>query len=157
MDPVPETQPVLEEEQSPETVKEEVVLPSATIKKPKRELTEAQKLAFKKAQEKRAANLEKKRQQAAVTFTEPAVAESKGDPLDQTLLHDIVKKLDRIEENMIPREETEAVPKPRLKRAKVPVVVDVDPPSESMPPPPAVKIPQRGSSVNNLFDSFNWI
>lgn len=151
MDPVPETQPVLEEEQ----VKEEVVvLPSATIKKPKRELTEAQKLAFKKAQEKRAANLEKKRQQTTVTFTEP---EPKGDPLDQTLLHDIVKKLDRIEENMIAREETETVPKPRLKRAKVPVVVDVDPPSETMPPPPAVKIPERPRNVNNLFDSFNWI
>lgn len=158
MDPVLET--TQSEEQIVETVKEEV-LPSVAIKKPKRELTEAQKLAFKKAQEKRAANLERKRQQTAVMLTEPA-AEPKGDPLDQTLLHDIVKKLDRIEETMIsreettiPREETETVPKLRLKRAKVPVVVDVDP--ETMPPPPPVKMPERSNNVNNLFNSFNWI
>lgn len=146
----------------PEMTEETSVEISAKTGKPKRVLTEAQKLAFQKGREKRAAELERRRQakmDVEVATAPSAAVDPLPTPQETQLLQDIMNKLNRLEERMTTKEDPASMPPPklRLKRAKIepttPTPGDFDEPLPNTPPVPPPMAP-RNSLGSNVF---NWI
>lgn len=120
--------------------------------KPKKVLTEAQKLAFMKGREKRAANIQQRKleqqQHPDVIPTTPPKTKAAEPHVDYDLLAD--KLAERLSAKTKRKEETPppSPPKKRVYTRRV-EIDDVPPP---MPPPPP-RIPQ----VKRATAEFNWM
>jgi len=153
-----ETQVETSEESKVETPS---VVISAKTGKPKRVLTEAQRLAFMKGREKRMANLEKRRQEKLEAQQFDSAKETVPPPPPGFEAADAIPLAEQVAAMVIERLKTTETPpakKPRVKREKKPVVrVKIEPEEplqESAPEVP--EIPKLPSRANN-HTVFNWL